>query len=118
MPVKALITSLKFKASNIAMAEDRYKMDFFSALDKVGTSMKAMLFLFCAGGGDEELFDQFMAEKGIKELVLLILDGVNEAGFLGEKLDLNKVRATIDKATAEAAKSQEALLNTGEKTND
>ncbi len=53
MPVKALITSLKFKASNIAMAEDRYKMDFFSALDKVGTSMKAMLFLFCAGGGDE-----------------------------------------------------------------
>lgn len=118
MPAKALVTSLKFKASNIAMAEERYKMDFFSALDKVGTSMRAMLFLFCAGGGDEESFDKFMEEKGIKELVLLILDGVNEAGFLGEKLDLNKIRATIDRATAEAAKNQEALLNTGEETND
>ena len=117
MPAEALITSLKFKASNIARAEDTYKMDFFPALDKVGSSMRAMLFLFCAGGGDEKSFDKYMEEKGIKELVLLILDGVNEAGFLGEKLDLNKIRAAIDKATAEATKSQEALLNTGEETN-
>lgn len=118
MPAKALITSLKFKASSVARAEEVYKMDFFAALDKVGSSMRAMLFLFCAGGGDQEPFDKFMEEKGIKELVMLILDGVNEAGFLEKKLDLDKIRATIDKATAEAAKSQEALLNTGEKTND
>ena len=117
MPAKALVTSLKFKASSIARAEEVYKMDFFAALDKIGSSMRAMLFLFCAGGGDQESFDKFMEEKGIQELVLLILDGINEAGFLGKKLDLGKIRATIDKEMAKAMKDQEALLNTGEETN-
>lgn len=111
-----LVTSLKFKASSIARAEERYKMDFFPALDKTGTSMKATLFLFYAGGGTEEEFDKVMEEKGLTEVVMLILDGVNNAGFLGEKLDIGKLRETMTKAMSEAKQSIETSLNTGEDT--
>jgi hypothetical protein len=91
---------LDYKASNIRKAEKELKQKFFSAFDGITSGnigMEDLWFLFYAGGGTEEQFDQEMS-KGLKNVILLIFEGINDAGFLGKKLDVKAIEKAMDEA--------------------
>lgn len=95
---------LNYKASNIAKAEIAFKANFFQTISSLsGTpAISDLLFLVRAGGGTEEQFDKLF-EKGIKEVVITIIEAINRAGFLGQKIDLDEVK----KSFTETEKSPE-----------
>lgn len=101
---------LNYKASNIAKAEIAFKANFFETISALsGTpSISDLLFLVRAGGGTEEEFDKLF-EKGIKEVVITIIEAINEAGFLGQKIDLDEVKKSFTETEkSEAVTSQKA----------
>ncbi len=104
--------TLNYKASNIAKAERASGKNFFSAIQSLSKSpsMDELLFLVNAGGGAENDFDELFKE-GIENVLITIFEGINDAGFLGQKIDLEEVRAAMK---AEVAKAQEVSQNTGE----
>ena len=82
---------LNFKALNIAKAEtneDRKFFDVFNNMSAGSIGVSDLLFLYRAGGASDEDFEEDF-KKGIPELMQNILDGINEAGFLGE-IDTNE----------------------------
>ena len=54
------MVQLNYKASNIAKAEKEMGESFFDALSKLNStpSVSALLFLFIAGGGTKDEFDE------------------------------------------------------------
>ena len=91
---------LNYKASNIAKAERAEGKKFFTVFASLGNndvSVDDLLFIFKAGGGTEDEFDQAFA-KGIPEVFSLIFDGVNRAGFLPNKIDTKTVKQDMEKA--------------------
>ena len=107
---------LNYKASNIAKAEQKFNIKLFAVLNDFATKNEKdsvssnvgiidILFLWCAGGGTEEQFDVAI-ESDIEQVMLDIMAGLNEAGFLGikGKLDLEQ-----------AKKDLRGLVQTGEK---
>jgi hypothetical protein len=107
---------LNYKASNIARAERETGKKFFAVMSSLGDDMSIddLLFLFTAGGGNEDDFDEVFA-KGIQEVMVTIMDGINDAGFLGEKIDTAEIRKAMNAATKAASKPT-ALPTTGAKT--
>ena len=101
---------LNYKASSIARAEQEYGLKLFSVMeslsDKQGSVRNVgvidMLFLWVAGGGTPEEFDE-IAETDVEKLMLIIMDGLNQSGFLGMKgkLDLDKAKEELNKLKAE-----------------
>jgi len=101
---------LNFKASNIRKAEKELNQKFFTSFDGLtggNIGMEDLWFLFYAGGGTEEQFDEEM-RKGIKNVLLTIFEGINDAGFLSQKLDIKAIEKTMDEAMKAAPLSQTA----------
>ena len=97
---------LIYKASNIAKAERAEGKKFFKVFANIGNedvSVDDLLFVFKAGGGTEEEFDELFA-KGIPEVFSAIFDGVNRAGFLPNKIDTKAVKKEMEEAMTENAK--------------
>ena len=105
MPVKKI--TLKYKASTIAKFEEetgRGFLELISHLDGSGTpKMSELLMLFKAGGASEKDFDEVAAE-GVQELVLTIMSGINDAGFLG-KIDIEGMRKAMEEAAQQVIAS-------------
>ena len=106
---------LNFKASNIAKAERAEGKKFFTVFTNLGNedvSVDDLLFIFKAGGGTEEAFDELFA-KGIPEVFTVIFDGVNRAGFLPNKIDTKTVKEDMEKAMSNDMKASQ---NSGKTT--
>ena len=106
---------LNFKASNIARAERAEGKKFFAVFSNLGNedvSIDDLLFIWKAGGGTEEAFDELFA-KGIPDVFTAIFEGVNAAGFLPNKIDTQTVKKEMQEAIAEGAKVSQ---NSGKKT--
>lgn len=101
------MTNLDYKAKNIAAAEKAYKENFLKAISSIGDvpSISTLLFLYEAGGATEEDFEKDIKD-GIDKVTLAILSGVNEAGFLGKKIDMSELEKEMESA--------KTSLNTGE----
>ncbi len=102
---------LNYKGTNIAKAEQKYGVKFFNVVENLGKKGEAnvgmldMLFLYCAGGGTEEDFDKFIVSD-TEKIMLDIMEGLAESGFLGEKRNFDRAKAKeeIEKAIKEAKK--------------
>ena len=107
------MTNLNYKASNIAKAERAHNKNFFEVMTQMTKtpSVSDLMFIVEAGGGTEEDFDAMFA-KGFENLLLEVMEGINEAGFLGVKLDTKGLREKVQKELAEISP------NTGEATNE
>lgn len=101
-------TKLNYKGTSIAMAEQKYNLKFFSVLESMGkkedgslpkVGMIDMLFLYVAGGGTPEKFDELVVNN-TEDLMLDIMEGLSVSGFLGKemKFDAKTARAEIKKA--------------------
>lgn len=90
--------ALNFKASNIAKAESKTGKNFFKVIQEMAgvPSFSDLMFLFLAGGATEEEFDNAFGE-GIEEAMLKITEGLNESGFLGQKVDTKELKEAISK---------------------
>ena len=77
---------LDYKASNIAKAERAHGMNFLKTLKTLSDnpSISGLLFLFEAGNGTEDDFDQAFKE-GINKVLVVIMEGLSAAGFLGQE---------------------------------
>jgi len=77
---------LDYKASNIAKAEREHNLNFFDMLTTLGSkpSISGLLFLFEAGNGTAEDFDATFKE-GIEKVLVTIMEGLSDAGFLGQE---------------------------------
>ena len=106
---------LNFKASNIARAERAEGKKFFTVFTNLSDdniSVDDLLFIFKAGGGTEEAFDELFA-KGIPAVFTAIFEGVNNAGFLPNKIDTKAVEKDMTEAME---KEMEASQNSGKTT--
>ena len=85
---------LNYKASNIAKAEKEDGLKFFDVFNNMGNNsigVSDLQFLFHAGGASDKDFDEIFS-KGVAEVMNLILEGINKAGFLG-KLDTKNLKS-------------------------
>lgn len=109
--------TLNYKASNIAKAEEKYNKNFLACISGLQSapSFRDMRFLILAGGGTDEDFDKLVA-SGIENLMTVVLEGINNAGFLGEeKIDIEALKAQLHETMEQAGK---ALPNFGEATKE
>jgi len=100
---------LDYKASNIAKAERAHGMNFLKTLKTLSNnpSISGLLFLFEAGNGTEDDFDQAFKE-GINKVLVVIMEGLSAAGFLGQE----DVRV-MKKALEEQMKTQKTSPSSG-----
>ena len=103
-------TKLNYKGSNIAKAEQEYGVKFFNVIETLSgkkgennIGMVDLLFLFRAGGGTEEQFDKRVVDDA-EGIMLDIMEGLSESGFLGKKMKFDRTKAMteIKKALKEA----------------
>lgn len=109
------MVQLNYKASNIAKAEKEQGVSFFNELAEAQAtpSVSALMFLFTAGGGTVEEFDELF-KKGVDELMLIIMPEIADAGFLGKAVNSKIIKARMKKSMDEA---MAALENSGETEN-
>ena len=109
------MVQLNYKASNIAKAEKEMSESFFDALSKLNStpSVSALLFLFIAGGGTQDEFDELF-KQGVDKAMVEVMSGIADAGFLGKAVNSKMVKARMKKAMDEA---MTALENSGETEN-
>lgn len=103
---------LDYKASNIAKAEREHNLNFFDVLTTLGNkpSVSGLLFLFEAGNGTEDDFDQAFKE-GIDKVLVVIMEGLRDAGFLGQE-DVRVIKRQLE----DQKKRPAASPNSGEAT--
>ena len=85
---------LDFKASNLRNAEKEYNLAFFEAIVRIGQrqiSATDLMFLYACGGATTEDFDKDFKD-GMQKVVLNIFEAVDEAGFLGQDLDIQGMK--------------------------
>lgn len=101
---------LNYKASNIAAAEQKSGLNFFTALGELGStpSVSALLFMFEAGGATTEDFDAAM-EKGLEATIIEIFDAIADSGFLGSSAGIDK--ATLKKEVEKLKQEQKTTAN-------
>lgn len=92
---------LNYKASNIAKAESETGKNFFNIIANLGNnaSVSDLMFLFNAGGGTLDEFDATFA-SGVESVMIAIMEGINDAGFLGEKIDIEAMKKEMEKVKA------------------
>lgn len=108
--------NLDYKASNIRAAEKEYSLSLFDAIAKVGNGSidtTSLMFLYACGGASDEDFDKDF-KGGMQDVVLNIFKGIDEAGFLGEKLDIEGMK----KELGLTKKGQSSSTKSGKTTND
>lgn len=113
--------TLNYKASNIAKAEDANGKNFLECISRLGGSgmpgFADMRFLVLAGGGTDDDFDTLFA-SGMENLLGAVLEGINNAGFLGdEKLDTEALKAQLHEAVEQVSKTAKISQTSGAKTN-
>jgi len=91
---------LVYKASNIRKAEHELGMKFFTAINSLitGFGVEDLYFLWAAGGATEEQFDEEFG-KGMEGLLSPIVEAINDAGFLGEKIDITEFKKAMKNPT-------------------
>lgn len=109
------MVQLNYKASNIAKAEKEMGESFFDAISTLNStpSVSALLFLFTAGGGTQDEFDELF-KQGVDKAMVEVMSGIADAGFLGKAVTSKTIRAEMAKAMDEA---MTALENSGETEN-
>lgn len=109
------MVQLNYKASNIAKAEKEMGESFFGALSTLNStpSVSVLLFLFIAGGGTQDEFDELF-KQGVDKAMVEVMSGIADAGFLGKAVNSKMVKARMKKAMDEA---MTALENSGETEN-
>jgi hypothetical protein len=106
---------LDYKASNIRNAEKEYGLSFFDGISKVGSNridVTTLMFLYSCGGAADEDFDKDF-KAGMQEVVLNIFEAIDDAGFLGEKLDIEAMKKELG---LEKAKNSDSSTKSGETT--
>lgn len=90
MPIHTI--QLKYTGSNIAKAENEAGKNFMNVVATIATSpaISDLKFLFDAGGASDDDFDKAFSE-GVDNVVLIIMRGLNDSGFLGGKLDIEAI---------------------------
>lgn len=88
---------LDYNAINISKVEKSEGVSFFGALGQMvennnSASFSDLVFLLRAGGASDEQINATI-KSGIPKTMELILKGIDEAGFLGEKLEVEKIMA-------------------------
>lgn len=90
--------NLNYKASNIAKAEAKYGLKFFTVLGQIKADngvpefgMSDIMFLWACGGGSEDEFDKAI-EDDMQQMMNDIVAGIGNAGFLQAK---NKALAEV-----------------------
>ncbi|MDO4979150.1 MAG: hypothetical protein Q4E47_03300 [Candidatus Saccharibacteria bacterium] len=104
---------LDYKASNIANAERESGQNFFEIISHLGdgnTSISDLLFIWHCGGGDNATFDETF-KKGLAEVLATIMEAINEAGFLGQKIDVAKLRQEMEQPVEISRPSQKSGRN-------
>jgi len=103
-----IMVQLNYKASNIAKAEKEQGMSFFDVFSSLQDkpSISSLLFLFIAGGGTTEEFDELF-KSGIDKVMLEVMSGIADAGFLGTTVDSKTLKAEMEKAMKEAMPTSE-----------
>ncbi len=91
------MVQLNYKASNIAKAEKEQGENF---LEKISTlngipQVSDLMFLFIAGGGTIEEFDDFIEEEGVGAVTVEVVASIAESGFLGKSIDAKQLRADM-----------------------
>lgn len=92
-------TTLKYKSSLIAEAESHYKLNFFKAVEHIldqSYSMTELIFVFVAGGGSREEFDERWDEDS-EALAMDVMTALNSNGFLGPKMKPEEFRKLMAK---------------------
>lgn len=104
--------TLNYTASKIAFAERELKMNFFDELPKLAVkpSMSGLLFLFRAGGGTNEQFDELF-KQGADALMVIIMDGLENGGFLPKE-----AVEEVKKAMEDIRTTQKTSQSSGEAT--
>lgn len=96
--------ALDYRASNIAEAERKYNRSFFDALAELGNkpSVNGMAFLFEAGKGSLEEFDELF-KSGVDKVMTVIMEGLAESGFLTKTAveETKRVLAQTNQRTSE-----------------
>ncbi|MBI1146950.1 hypothetical protein JEO88_03065 [Candidatus Saccharibacteria bacterium] len=92
------MVQLNYKASNIAKAEKEQGENF---LEKISTlngipPVSDLMFLFTAGGGTIEEFDEFMKEEGVGAVTVEVVASIAESGFLGKSIDAKQLRRDME----------------------
>ena len=106
---------LNYKARNIRDAEKDYGLSFFKAIEKIGSSdidITSLMFLYACGGAADEDFEKDF-EKSMQDVVVNIFKHIDEAGFLGVKLETDKMAQEIEPKKEKTS----ASTKSGEKTN-
>ena len=100
---------LNYKASNIRKAERESKKNFFAVISSLGetSSVDDLMFVWEAGGGSDDEFDVEFG-NGIQNILLIIMEGINEAGFLGHKIDMTEIKKAMEASTGTLQSSGEA----------
>lgn len=108
--------TLNYKASNIAKAEEKSGKSFLECISTLGTkpTFSDLRFLILAGGGSDEDFDKLFA-SGMENLMGAVLEGINNAGFLGEKIDVEGLKDKLHEGLTSG--TIETSQNSGEATN-
>ncbi|MBR2766792.1 hypothetical protein IKD67_01770 [Candidatus Saccharibacteria bacterium] len=93
---------LNYKASNIALAEKKLGLRFFSVIKGFKTGEVGfidILFLWSAGGGDKDEFDKRVIDD-TENIMVEIMQGLSDAGFLGAKgkFSIEQARKELRKA--------------------
>lgn len=104
--------NLNYNANNIMAAEKEFGLSFFSAFDKLNdgeVGYTGLMFLWCAGGGSRDEFNGQL--QNIEELMMNILGGINDAGFLGPQVNMEEVRKAMDQK-----KNEVSSTNSGKTT--
>ena len=112
------MTNLIFRAKNIAKAEREAGVKFFEVLERLGEGMGFvdLIFLFEAGGATADDCDEIIAKDGITGAILAVMEGLNESGFLPQKIDTSEMRATLEEQKKASAKSGEKTKKTPSKS--
>lgn len=100
---------LEYKASNIRKTERENGKNFFAVISSLGetSSVDDLMFVWEAGGGSDDAFDAEFS-KGIQNILLIIMEGINEAGFLGHKIDMTELKKAMEASMGTSQSSGEA----------
>lgn len=93
--------NLNYKASNIRNAEKEYGLSLFAAISKIGSEdidVTTLMFLYACGGASDEDFEKDF-KGSMQKVVINIFEGIDEAGFLGEKLNIEAMKKEMGEAS-------------------
>jgi hypothetical protein len=104
--------TLNYKAKNLMNAEREYKLGFYQALTNLKDNLGvfSLFYMLRAGGYTEDEASDTLDEKPFDEVLMHIIDGIGDAGFLPQAAKV-RMKAEMEKARKQIAG---ALQSNGE----